>query len=398
MERTLFFCGVLAAVITGQGCAERLSPTPSQSHDLSRAYAQAPSQSETLALLDSGNFRELEQRFAIIQTAYDKGAITDEDLRAAFRVFYSTNADLEVRYDGWVSLFPRSYVAHLARAIYYVRIGNAERGVQSVDQTAAKQLEAAETSFNKATAEIATSIALEPKPLLSFVNAILVARKRGDTSEARRWVDRANEVDPGNYIARAAYMTAIETRWGGSQQMMQEFLEQCRAAKLSNAHMQVLESVIAEDQGWIHQFVDHEYAAAEAAYRKSGELGGDRQLSNLADVLLKQNKYREALELLTEELAAKPGDLDVLANRSAAYMKIGMLREGLDDLRAAAQGGSAYAQCELGRYYMIGIPGVLTPDPAAGIEWFTKSAAQGYSAGQENLRRARQLFGDSPPH
>ena len=129
-----------------------------------------------------------------------------------------------------------------------------------------------------------------------------------------------------------------------------------------------------------------------------GELGGDRQLSNLADVLLKQNKYREALELLTEELAAKPGDLDVLANRSAAYMKIGMLREGLDDLRAAAQGGSAYAQCELGRYYMIGIPGVLTPDPAAGIEWFTKSAAQGYSAGQENLRRARQLFGDSPPH
>jgi tetratricopeptide (TPR) repeat protein len=348
--------------------------------------------------LDSGNFRELEQRFAIIQTAYDKGAITDEDLRAAFRVFYSTNADLEVRYDGWVSLFPRSYVAHLARAIYYVRIGNAERGVQSVDQTAAKQLEAAETSFNKATAEIATSIALEPKPLLSFVNAILVARKRGDTSEARRWVDRANEVDPGNYIARAAYMTAIETRWGGSQQMMQEFLEQCRAAKLSNAHMQVLESVIAEDQGWIHQFVDHEYAAAEAAYRKSGELGGDRQLSNLADVLLKQNKYREALELLTEELAAKPGDLDVLANRSAAYMKIGMLREGLDDLRAAAQGGSAYAQCELGRYYMIGIPGVLTPDPAAGIEWFTKSAAQGYSAGQENLRRARQLFGDSPPH
>jgi tetratricopeptide (TPR) repeat protein len=155
--------------------------------------------------------------------------------------------------------------------------------------------------------------------------------------------------------------------------------------------------MIAEDQGWIHQFVGHDYPAAEAAYRKSAALGGDRQLANLEDVLLKQQKYREALEPLTEELAEKPGDVDLLANRSAAYMQLGMAREGLDDLRAAAKGGSAYAESELGRYYMTGIAGLLAPDPVVGIEWFKKSAAQGYSAGQENLRRARQLYGDSAP-
>jgi TPR repeat protein len=101
---------------------------------------------------------------------------------------------------------------------------------------------------------------------------------------------------------------------------------------------------------------------------------------------------------LTEALATKPSDVSALENRSFAYMQIGRLREGFDDLQAAAQGGSPSCQSELGRYYMIGIPGVLAPDPAVGIEWFKKSAAQGFAAGEENLRRARQLFGDSSPH
>jgi len=79
-------------------------------------------------------------------------------------------------------------------------------------------------------------------------------------------------------------------------------------------------------------------------------------------------------------------------------MQAGMMHEGIDDLRAAAEAGNAYAQSSLGVYYMTGVPGVLSPDPTAGIAWFKKSAAQGYPAGQENLERARKLFGDQAVH
>jgi hypothetical protein len=48
------------------------------------------------------------------------------------------------------------------------------------------------------------------------------------------------------------------------------------------------------------------------------------------------------------------------------------------DLRAAAEAGNPCAQCELGRYYMEGVPGILSPDRTARINWFRKSAAQGY--------------------
>jgi TPR repeat protein len=111
--------------------------------------------------------------------------------------------------------------------------------------------------------------------------------------------------------------------------------------------------------------------------------------------LFEQGKYREAIEPLSEELQTSPNDTSTLENRSFAYFQIGMAREGLADLRAAADAGDANAQSELGRRYMIGIPGILTPDPRSGVEWFKKSAAQGSSTGQQNLERARKLFGDS---
>jgi TPR repeat protein len=174
--------------------------------------------------------------------------------------------------------------------------------------------------------------------------------------------------------------------------MMKGFLEECRRSKLSEIQMHQLESVIAEDQGWVHQFVDRNYAAAESDYRKSAALGGDKQLANLTDVLLKQQKYAAAIEPLTERLDSYPDDFDLLATRGFAYIQSGKPREGISDLTAASEGGSAYAQSELGRMYMIGVPDILTPDFNTGLAWFRKSAAQGYEAGRQNLERALALL------
>lgn len=73
-------------------------------------------------------------------------------------------------------------------------------------------------------------------------------------------------------------------------------------------------------------------------------------------------------------------------------MQSGRYREGLSDLEAAAKGGSAHAQSELGRMYMMGIPGALTPNFDVGLAWFRKSAAQGYEVGRQNLERALALL------
>jgi tetratricopeptide (TPR) repeat protein len=377
--------GVVACVLTAYSWSDPTRVTAIQTGIV------FPSGQETRELLQSDRFSELDQRFTAVQLAYKNRIVSDEDLRAAFRVFYKIDATVAPKFDSWVSTFPKSYVARLARGIYYVYVGEALRGKQLRDETPTEKLKAADIAYEKGKADLDASLTLDTKPLLSYAHAMTITREHGDAEGSRRLLDRALSIDPDNYIARAKYMTVIETRWGGSQKMMQEFLGECRRAKLSEVQMHLLESVIAEDQGWIHQFVDKNYAAAESDYRRSAALGGDKQLANLTDVLFKQQKYAAAIEPLTERLHTNPDDFDLLATRGFAYTQSGMPREGLSDLTAGAEGGSAYAQSELGRMYMIGVPGVLTPNFNAGLALFRKSAAQGYEPGRQNLERALAL-------
>jgi hypothetical protein len=72
-----------------------------------------------IELLRAGQFEMLDSKFGSLQASYERGTLDDEDLRAAFRVFYDTRASLAPIYESWTSKFPRSYVAHLARGIYY---------------------------------------------------------------------------------------------------------------------------------------------------------------------------------------------------------------------------------------------------------------------------------------
>ena len=376
----------IAALVIALLLGSCSSQPPQSASQLPYVFPPGPTARE---LLLADRFADLDQRFSAAQGAYSSGKATDQQLREAIREFYDTDPALAPKYDAWVAKFSESYVAHLARGIYYARVGSNRRGQLSVDETRSEDLRAAETIEDIAMAEITKSMRLDPRPIFSYAYAIFISMDEGRLSESRHWLDAADSIDAGNYVARARYMSAIETRWGGNQEMMQAFLEECRAANLSDSNMKLLESVVVEDQGWVHQFVDHDYAAAELAYRKSAALGGDKQLANLVVVLFEQRKFREALEPLTEELQERPNDPELLMDRSSAYFQAGMAREGLADLRVAADGGDATAQNNLGGYYMMGIEGALARDPVKGVEWFEKSAAQGHARAKVNLERAR---------
>jgi tetratricopeptide (TPR) repeat protein len=374
--------------------------------DLSRSSAtpgavdQRPtpilSQQESRKLLDAGQFKFLDAHFSAVQADYESGASSDEDLRNAFRVFYDTDSALAPLYDQWISHFPKSYVARVARGLYYAKVGQSVRGVKSTEKTHQRNFDEMEVAFDKAMRDLSVSLRLTRKPLLTYSYEMIVSTMHGDGAESRRLLDRATQIDPHNFVVRARYMTAIETRWGGSQDLMKAFLEECRRANFSDNQLRLLDIVVAEDEGWTHLYIDGNYPAAEAAYRRSATLGGDRNLANITDAMMKQSKYQEVIEPLTEELSDSPGDPGILDNRGEAYMKSGKPREAIADWTAAAAAGSAYAQNELGILNMTGVPGVLNPDINAGINFFRQSAAQGNSLGQQNLQRALILYPPPP--
>ena len=339
-------------------------------------------------LLQRGQYVGLDKRLSASQAAYERGAIDDEQLRLAFLVAYDTDPSLAPHYEKWVARLPKSYTAHLARGIYLVKVAEAARGVQSIDQTKDQQFAAMEDALGKASDELSASLPLTKKPLLTYARQLSISRLTGDAQASRQLLDRALAIDPNTYVVRAVYMGAIETRWGGSHELLLSFLEECRHSKLAPAQLRHLESVVADDAGWIAQYVDHDYPAAEAAYRKSAALGGDKQLANLAAVLDLQQKFKEELVPLTEEIEAGPSNPLTFEYRALAYTQLGKMKEAVADWKSAADLGSVDAQNRMGIFSMTGVPGVITADPKTGIAWFRKAANQGDPNAKHNLDQA----------
>jgi tetratricopeptide (TPR) repeat protein len=382
---------LVPAMLLAQSCTmhETLVPPATESRvpltsPATPTRAAPLTQSEMLTLLNSDQFPELDRRYSALQRDYKKGTITDESLRAAFRVFYATDDALGSKYDAWVAQFPKSYVARLARGIYYKKVAEDRRGGDFISNTTDEQLLGMETFFAKASEDLYASIALDDKPLLSYVHAMDIGAFLGNPGESRRLLDLSLQLDPGNFVAREKYLNFLEPRWGGSVEQMYAFLEECKKAQLSAAHLRSLEGIIvADDAARYNEAGD--FAAAERGYRKAMAMGRDECLPCLAYVLIQQEKFEAAIPLYSTMLLADPADIVALANRAFAYMRTGKIREAIEDWTAAASHGDAYSQNELGQLDMTGVPGVMPANPQAGIDWFRKAAAQGNPAAIQNL-------------
>jgi hypothetical protein len=95
---------------------------------------------DAIGLLQNGDFQHLEHYFSGVQSRFSEGHASAEELRNAFRAFYPTDRSLAPKYDAWVSKYPDSYVARVARGIYYKKIGYEERGGGYISETGAMQI------------------------------------------------------------------------------------------------------------------------------------------------------------------------------------------------------------------------------------------------------------------
>ena len=217
-----------------------------------------PTKAETKQLLESNQFEVLNQRYGDIQAAYRNGEISEENLLAAFRTFYDPDFQLGKNFEVWVMFYPKSYVAHLARGIYWKYVGMERRGTNFASETSDDQFEAMHAANRIAALEFETSLSLETKPLLSYHHAIDIATDDGDHRRERALLDKAIALDPATLIVRMKYMGALRTRWGGSVEQMKEFLAECRKAGLTIEQLKSLESMVLEDEAWVARYHQHD--------------------------------------------------------------------------------------------------------------------------------------------
>jgi tetratricopeptide (TPR) repeat protein len=375
MPRSTFFSLILSILLFG------LSVGAAETRPLS--------QDEVVQLLSDQRYRELDARLTAAQSNYKKAVIDDVQLREVFRAFYLTDPALAKRFDEWVEQFPKSYVARLARGIYWKKIGQERRGPQSASATTREQFKGMEAAFAKAIKDFQASLALDDQPLLSFLHEITIYKLQGRGEWGRSLMDRAIKLDKDNYVVRYAYMDALQSPWGGDVEVMKAFLEECREAKLSGPQLRSLEALVAQDQGWTYRYREGDGAAAARAYITAAQFDPEGTcrycdpIQHAADALFDEADYAGAIKLYSRVLDTNPNALYPLSRRAFSALQVGDAMSAVKDLTHAAKLEDAYAQDLLGRMYLLGTS--ITKDRTKAVEWLRKAAAQGYKPSQELL-------------
>jgi tetratricopeptide (TPR) repeat protein len=392
---------VVPSLVLLQGCEPHWNPppvsgSPATGHAPRPLSSKPLAESDVLELLASNQFAVLDEHFSSIQAEYVDGALSDEDLRNAFRVFYATATALAPKYDAWVEQFPGSYVAHLARGIYYKKLGQELRGDDFIVNTSFKQIAGMQWAYDKAALDFHASADLNEKPLLTYMHALDISRSAGRRDENRELLDLATKIDPANFVVRQRYMLSLEPRWGGSADRMRTFLEECRQANLPAERLRKLEAIIIEDTASTN-YDSRRYAAAAKEYRQVLDMGGEIScLGCAAYAMADQKHYADAVEVYSMMLAQKPSDAQTLGLRAYAYSQL-QNPEAIADFTAAANLGDAYSQNQLGRYSLEGVPGIVPQDRELAIRWFRKAASQGDPQGIKNLNAALAMKSPNAP-
>jgi Domain of unknown function (DUF4034) len=321
------------------------------------------SENDASELLRAGEFKELNDRYSAIQLKFDSGRISGDELRNEFRVFYPTDGDLAAKYDAWVASFPRSYVARLARGIYYKRVGLDARGERYISETSKSKLDQMDAAFRQAVTDLGASISMDQKPFLSYFHTMDIGRQYLSNIDLRRVFEKAAALDPNSMGLRTKFMTDLEPRWGGSTKDMRAFLEESKTARMSLSDKNQLEAMVYDEEGREYRAAGN-LSAAEGAYRKSISLGPcpcENVRNDLNNVLFQSLQYTAAIELLDQYLRDSPADLWALANRGAAKVAINRSQEAVADFTLAANAGDSFSQAHLGKLYLDGRVDELLP-------------------------------------
>jgi Domain of unknown function (DUF4034) len=214
--------------------------------------APSPASPEQPSQLPAIDYTVAETRYADLQADFEAGKRSEFELLDAYKVFYAHDAGLKQQLDRWVASTHSSY-AYLARGIYYRKLGAARRGSDYIYKVPPENLAFMEQMFDLSKNDLTTSLRLNPRSYLSVLHLLNIAQVEGDDSAARRYLKLGNGLLPSNFLIRARYLIHLTPRWGGSYELMDEFIETCRSEGLPPAKIDLLTAIKLDDRGHAEQ-------------------------------------------------------------------------------------------------------------------------------------------------
>ena len=107
--------------------------------------------------------------------------------------------------------------------------------------------------LKQARVDLLASLPLDAKPLISYRYLIWIGTELGERDGNRKWLQKALALDQDSIVIRRPYMTSLETRWGGSIEAMQGFLDASRKDGASPDHVRILEELVGRERRWLRE-------------------------------------------------------------------------------------------------------------------------------------------------
>lgn len=342
------------------------------------------------SLLRSQQFEQLDKRFQHLQVQYEQGRIDDRSLMLEYQGFYNSSPENEPFLTEWVTAHPTSYVARVARGIYYARVAIHRRGERFVNETPPESMAQMVQYLALSEKDLTTSLTLTPKPIVSLVELLEVSQYLGNRVKGLAWLKYADGIDPQNYWARRRHLISLEPRWGGSYEEMWEFVSWCQNRNTPNDYLRIFESRIYHDQAKSLAEAGQKEKAVPL-YRKALSLLDGINTIERVDTLKglvstgRGGNLGKYLNEVEEALRLSPKDRVMLGYRGYILFTQGNREEGLQAYKQAAELGDAYSQLQLARKLYYGVPSVLGSNQDEAVQWATRAAKKGYAPAKEFL-------------
>ena len=390
--------------------------------DKPKLNAVDPLQREVVALLAQQDIAALERLLGAYQQAFEADASTSPKLENAFRAFGKIPRSAESTFDAWIKSQPSSYVALVARARFYTYQGLAARGTNSSSDTPEENMRTMRVFLEKAHADLQRSLPLTPKPYLSRLNLMTIARSTGDGSDEKAQYQEAVKLAPQSVELRIAHIGNLAPQWGGSYPEMEAFATESRAQLTDPKAASRVAARVAANRGHEHNRRQdpskalgfyHEAVALDASTsadllcdRANVQSQLNREIEALADVKLALSKSREnktcldqavwlatrsadaeeAIALLNQALEADPNNGNAFAQRGWRLQQQNKKELAFQDYLAAARLGDGWGELMTGKYLWSGWG--VKQDREEGLAWLRKAADKGHPDAKLSLKQA----------
>ena len=216
----------------------------------------------------------------------------------------------------WVIASPDSFAPYLARGTYWQNVARTSRGVKWAPDTSEEELAGMRDAHGLSRKDLARSLQLRPK--LMAAQWVQMATLYGEAEDARRrTLDAALASCPRCYLIRAAYMSTLVPRWGGSYEAMAAFARE--SEQVPNPKMRLLKGYVDQDQAnMLH--ISRRYAEALVAIERACALGDHpRFLKQRGQAYRRLNQLDKAMQDFDRALELHPPDSDMILQRAKIH-------------------------------------------------------------------------------